>query len=301
MPSEIWTGQGLLPHRPTSWRGLHLYVFFSRFINCLGASVSIASREKTYKQIGAAVAKFREIKDNINEGLKFYITLQVPTPSLASSLPLTPTLRGAVPEHAKNRFFPLQDAIMNVKQQGNDFVMTRSLQCTEMVESMQKKMASLSFSEGKPAGYGYQSTGPSNPPANAYCLPPEPLSHPRPSAYTQPYPPPEQHQQQPRPGAYSHPYPPYVAPPPTPPQQQQLHPYHAAPMGVGPYQVAQPQPQPQPARGDYGQPAYPGWRGPYYNAAPQQQQPAAPQQPRPPYTLPGPYAPQGGYYGRPHQ
>lgn len=36
-----------------------------------------ASREKCYKQIEAAVAKYREIKDNINEGLKFYVTLQV--------------------------------------------------------------------------------------------------------------------------------------------------------------------------------------------------------------------------------
>jgi programmed cell death 6-interacting protein len=35
-----------------------------------------ASREKSYKQIEAAIAKFREIKDNINEGLKFYVTLQ---------------------------------------------------------------------------------------------------------------------------------------------------------------------------------------------------------------------------------
>ena len=36
-----------------------------------------ASREKCYKQIQAAIAKFREIKENINEGLKFYVTLQV--------------------------------------------------------------------------------------------------------------------------------------------------------------------------------------------------------------------------------
>lgn len=35
------------------------------------------SREKCYKQIQAAIAKFREIKENINEGLKFYVTLQV--------------------------------------------------------------------------------------------------------------------------------------------------------------------------------------------------------------------------------
>ncbi|VFQ78155.1 unnamed protein product [Cuscuta campestris] len=36
-----------------------------------------ANREKMYRQIEAAVAKYREIKDNINEGLKFYVTLQV--------------------------------------------------------------------------------------------------------------------------------------------------------------------------------------------------------------------------------
>ena len=36
-----------------------------------------ASREKSYKQIEAAIAKYRETKENINEGLKFYVTLQV--------------------------------------------------------------------------------------------------------------------------------------------------------------------------------------------------------------------------------
>lgn len=36
-----------------------------------------ASREKCFKQIEAAIAKYQEIKENINEGLKFYVTLQV--------------------------------------------------------------------------------------------------------------------------------------------------------------------------------------------------------------------------------
>ncbi|CAA2933830.1 ALG-2 interacting X [Olea europaea subsp. europaea] len=36
-----------------------------------------ATRERSYKQIEAAIAKFQEIKENINEGLKFYVTLQV--------------------------------------------------------------------------------------------------------------------------------------------------------------------------------------------------------------------------------
>lgn len=38
---------------------------------------SAASREKSYKQIEAAIAKFQEIKENINEGLKFYVLIQV--------------------------------------------------------------------------------------------------------------------------------------------------------------------------------------------------------------------------------
>lgn len=36
-----------------------------------------AARERCYKQIAASVAKYREIKKNINEGLNFYVTLQV--------------------------------------------------------------------------------------------------------------------------------------------------------------------------------------------------------------------------------
>ncbi|GKC74492.1 vacuolar-sorting protein BRO1-like protein, partial [Tanacetum coccineum] len=35
-----------------------------------------AACDKCYKQIEAAIAKYREIKENINEGLKFYVTLQ---------------------------------------------------------------------------------------------------------------------------------------------------------------------------------------------------------------------------------
>lgn len=38
---------------------------------------SAAACEKCYKHIEAAIAKYREIKENINEGLKFYVTLQV--------------------------------------------------------------------------------------------------------------------------------------------------------------------------------------------------------------------------------
>lgn len=34
-------------------------------------------KEKAFNQVRAAVAKYREIRENINEGLKFYVTLQV--------------------------------------------------------------------------------------------------------------------------------------------------------------------------------------------------------------------------------
>ncbi|GJU69777.1 vacuolar-sorting protein BRO1-like protein [Tanacetum coccineum] len=41
-----------------------------------------AACDKCYKQIEAAVAKYREIKENINEGLKFYVTLQIGMPRM---------------------------------------------------------------------------------------------------------------------------------------------------------------------------------------------------------------------------
>lgn len=76
------------------------------------------ARDKCYKQITAAIAKYREIKENINEGMKFYVTLQ--------------------------------DAVNNVKQQCSDFVMTRNIQSREMIDDVQRQMAGLSFSSGHP-------------------------------------------------------------------------------------------------------------------------------------------------------
>ncbi|XP_020966777.1 ALG-2 interacting protein X isoform X1 [Arachis ipaensis] len=125
-----------------------------------------ASREKCYKQIEAAIAKFREIKDNINEGLKFYVTLQ--------------------------------DAITNVKQQSNDFVMTRNIQCREMIEDVQRKVANMSFQDKNSGAFsssyppvGSQNQRPSTQqtdprPQTPYYQPPEqpPVSsygHPLPS------------------------------------------------------------------------------------------------------------------------
>ncbi|KAI8538985.1 hypothetical protein RHMOL_Rhmol09G0146000 [Rhododendron molle] len=221
-----------------------------------------ASREKSYKQIEAAIAKYREIKENVNEGLKFYVTLQ--------------------------------DAITNIKQQCSDFVMTRSIQCRDMIEDVQRQMANFGFQDKNAASaYNYPSGGPphhqiqrssSQPQVNPgnMAQPPRPQT----SYYNQ-------HPEQPTmPGGYTHHPSPYG----TTPQQQPPPPYAAAPGGGPPY-TALPQPQQQPpVSHEYGQPAYPGWRGPYYNAP--AQQPAT--HPRPPYTIPSPspYPPphQSGYY-----
>ncbi|XWS63515.1 hypothetical protein CRYUN_Cryun06bG0104700 [Craigia yunnanensis] len=207
-----------------------------------------ASREKCYKQIQASVAKCQEIKENINEGLKFYVTLQ--------------------------------DAITNIKQQCSDFVMTRNIQCRELMEDVQRQMAGFSFQDRKNTG-PYPTVGePHQTPRFSPQMQTEPQSTPLPSSQTPYYRPPEQ----PMPG-YGHPPPPYSAP-------QQPSPYHVPPPTAAPYPPPQVQQQ-APVSHGYGQPAYPGWHGPYYNAP--VQQPGS--LPRPPYTIPNPYHPhQSGYY-----
>ncbi|XP_068643258.1 vacuolar-sorting protein BRO1-like [Aristolochia californica] len=201
-----------------------------------------ASREKCYKQIAAAIAKFQEIKDNINEGLKFYVTLQ--------------------------------EAITTVKQQCSDFVMTRNIQCREMIEDVQRQIAGLSFADGKSGSYNYPGVGQSRAAASEpQAPPPHPTTRPQMPYY--------QAKEQPTTG-FSQPHPSYASSQPQPP-------YHVPPTAGSHYQ----QP-PQPLGPEYGQQAYPGWQGPYYNA--HAQQPGS--HPRPPYTIPGPYPPphQGGYY-----
>ncbi|KAJ8570214.1 hypothetical protein K7X08_006791 [Anisodus acutangulus] len=189
-----------------------------------------ASRDRIYKQIEAAISKYQEIKENINEGLKFYVTLQ--------------------------------DAITNVKQQGSDFVITRNMQCREMMDEVPR-------SNPRPAD-----------PANI----PNDVRPPTPT-----YQPP----QQPAMPGYTQNPPPYGTP------QQPTPPYNL--QASGPlYPPPQHQQQPPPSH-EYDQLAYSGWNGPYYNAPPQQpaplQQPGS--MSRPPYTVPSPYHPllhQGGYY-----
>ncbi|XP_017611239.1 vacuolar-sorting protein BRO1 [Gossypium arboreum] len=207
-----------------------------------------ASREKCYKQIQSALAKCKEIKENINEGLKFYVTLQ--------------------------------DAINNIKQQCSDFVMTRNIQCREMMEDVQRQMAGFNFQDRESTG-PYPSVGQprQNPRSSTQQLTEsQSISHPSPQ--TPYYRPPEQPMH-----GYGHPPPPYTAP-------QQPSPYHVPPSTGAPYPPPHAQ-QHAPVGHEYGQPAYPGWRGPYYNAPAEQ----SGSHPRPPYTIPNPYHPhQSGYY-----
>lgn len=216
-----------------------------------------ASRDRCCKQIEAAIAKYREIKDNINEGLKFYVTLQ--------------------------------DAITNVKQQCSDFVMTRNIQCREMIEDVQRQISGLSFQDRNPSNnQSYPSVGqtPHQPPRTMSPHQNETSNVPQAS---QPQPPPSYYQP-----PHHHPsMPGYGQPPPYGSSQQpHMPPYHAPPSSGPTYPPQQPGQQ-APGGHEYGQPAYPGWQGPYYNA--RAQQPAS--YPRPPYSVPGPYPPhQSGYY-----
>ncbi|CAN6481778.1 unnamed protein product [Victoria cruziana] len=216
-----------------------------------------AAREKSYKQIAAAVAKYQEIKENINEGLKFYVTLQ--------------------------------DAIKIVKQQCSDYVMTRNIQCQEMVEDVQRQVAGLKFTDEK-TGYAYPSAGQPNQ-RGAQQLDPQSAPHP-----SYPQPPYYRSGDQSTAGYMSSP---------APPQAHPSYPSHQTPYHMqqpsGPYQ--QPPQTVQQPNLEYGQPAYSGWRGPpYYN--PHSQPAAAPPatsgvHPPPPYQIP-PYPPQQGgpYYNR---
>ncbi|XP_075636774.1 uncharacterized protein LOC142609013 [Castanea sativa] len=176
-------------------------------------------------------------------------------------------------------FFESQsvDAITNVKQQCSDFVMTRNIQCREMTEDVQRQMAGLNFQDNKNASAynNYPSVGHKNQRSNS-----QQQADPRPQAPS--YQPPEQ----PTMPGYGPPQADYSSP-------QVPSPYHVPPASV-PYPHPQAQQQQSHASHEYGQPAYPGWRDPYYNAHAQQ----SGSHPRPPYTIPAPYPPpyQSGYY-----
>ncbi|CAM6101276.1 unnamed protein product [Calypogeia fissa] len=236
-----------------------------------------ATREKAYKQVNAAVAKYREIRENINEGLKFYVTLQ--------------------------------DAIANLKQQCSDYVMTRNIQCREMMEDLQRQIAGLSFSDGP--GRAYPSAGDRASRAHEYpgvgsaqrAQTQSAQSHS--ASAPQGSHPPYYHQASPAVATVgtqaqqSPSYAAYQAPPQhqpgapstyyaTPPPQQNP----PAPPYYTPQTPAQQNPS-QPAP-NYNQPPYPGWQGPYFNTASNQSSSQTLQNP-PPYYNPT----QGGYYSAP--
>lgn len=76
-----------------------------------------ASRDRAFKQISAAVSKYQEIRDNVNNaGINFYVSLQ--------------------------------DAINNLKQQCSDYVMNRAIQSRDMIEGLQRHLAGFSFRDG---------------------------------------------------------------------------------------------------------------------------------------------------------
>lgn len=215
------------------------------------------ARERCYQQISAAVTKYRDIKKNMNDGLNFYVKIQ--------------------------------EAIGNIKQQCGDFIMTRNIQCREMIEDVQRKLAGFNFSSSSQATMPRSSSGtpdqhsPSPPPRAQSPYAAAPVNDSR-AGYSQPE----------LRAPYSQPYPSYGAPPQQPPYSapSQQPPYGAPHPG----QYQQPPHQPPPGH-DYGQPAYPGWRGPYYNAQqPHPQQPGP--YPQPPYNATGAYPPhhQSNYY-----
>lgn len=75
-----------------------------------------AACDRVFKQLSAAVSKYREIKDNIhNAGIKFYLSLQ--------------------------------DAINILKQQCTEYVTTREAQNRDMIDSLQRQLAGFSFQD----------------------------------------------------------------------------------------------------------------------------------------------------------
>ncbi|KAL2904743.1 Vacuolar-sorting protein BRO1 [Bienertia sinuspersici] len=203
----------------------------------------------------------------------------------------------------------IQDAITNVKQQCSDFVMTRNIQCREMIDDVQRQVSGLSFQDRSSSNQNYPSVPPrtmspqqadtgnfsqnSRPqaPASYYQSSPQHTESTNVSQVSRPqapapyYQPPQNHLSM---SGYGPPYGSSQGPS----QQPHQPPYNAPPSSGSPYPPQQPHQQP-PASYEYGQPAYPGWRGPYYNAHSQQPPSSFP---RPPYTVPGSHPHQSGYY-----
>ncbi|GBG75643.1 hypothetical protein CBR_g20272 [Chara braunii] len=85
---------------------------------CEKIALNIANQERCLKhiqkvtnQIVQAVIKYREIKTNLNEGTKFYITLQ--------------------------------DALSSLKQQCSDYALTREIQGKDIIEDLQRQLSNV--------------------------------------------------------------------------------------------------------------------------------------------------------------
>ncbi|XLR30173.1 hypothetical protein HN51_050042 [Arachis hypogaea] len=126
--------------------------------------------------------------------------------------------------------------------------MTRNIQCREMIEDVQRQVAGLSFQDKNSGAFSssYPPVGSQNQRPSTQQTDPHPQ--------TPYYQPPEQ----PPVSSYGHPPPSYGSAAHQPPP-----PYHIPPTSAAPYQPHQVHQQ---APAEYGQPAYPRWRGPYYNA-----------------------------------
>lgn len=170
------------------------------------------SCDRSFKKISAAILKYHEIRDNINNaGIKFYVSLQ--------------------------------DAITNLKQQCSDYTMTREMQSRDMMEDLQRHLGGFSF---KDAFSSMKSVLGNNPQRSA----PGGSSQSSVPIYgTGTQMPPQQHP----PVGHQMPSPPYYS---SPGQNQTASPYYT-----------QAGSSPSGTNHNYSQPPYPGWQGPYYNAA----------------------------------
>ena len=124
--------------------------FYQRFLQTISflrqasknfGSAFPASCDKSCQQIVSAVEKVKEIKQNINEGRKFYLSLQVLLPFSSFSLyPFVDFLR----------MESEQDALSTMKQQCSDFAMTRTIESGDLISGLQTRMEGFRISHKKP-------------------------------------------------------------------------------------------------------------------------------------------------------
>ncbi|KAK9909798.1 hypothetical protein WJX75_007558 [Coccomyxa subellipsoidea] len=220
-----------------------------------------AACETASAEVRRSMGGFKEVRDNMSEGLRFYMSLQ--------------------------------EAIAILAQQAGDYALTRSLQRDDILEDMRKAGDAASqrqraadeaaarakaqqslnalnlqsdrpaqpysaaphnypppqqhappqpqlFGGGAPTAFNTPAPAPGPPPAHQYPPPPQYYHHQQQYPPQSQYPPPQQ-QQQPPPYSY------HQQPPPQGPPQQGQPPYYQNPYQAqgGPYQQQQQQPPPQ--------------------------------------------------------